>query len=116
MMRLLVTGASGQLGGYLLRELASGGHEVLTWSGSRTGRLFGFPLQPVDLTDAGRVAAAFRQARPTVVLHAGALSTIVDCFRDPQRAHRVNVTGTATLVELAAEAKARLVYVSTDLV
>ena len=62
-MRLLVTGASGQLGGYLLRDLARGNDEVVAWSGSRTGELFGMDLQPVDLADPDRVAAAFREVR-----------------------------------------------------
>src|SRR5436305_4941697 len=41
---------------------------------------------------------------------------MAECHRDPARARRVNVGGTATLAELAAKARARLVLVSTDLV
>src|SRR5436305_6422990 len=41
---------------------------------------------------------------------------MAECHRDPARARRVNVGGTATLAELAAKAGARLVLVSTDLV
>ncbi len=115
-MRLLLTGASGQLGAYLLRELTAAGEDVTAWSGSRRGELFGVPLQPVDLADAAAVAAAFRQARPGVILHAAAVASIAECHRDPARARRVNVDGTATLAQLAAGAGARFVLVSTDLV
>jgi dTDP-4-dehydrorhamnose reductase len=115
-VRLLLTGASGQLGAYLLRELTAAGAEVTAWSGARRGELFGTPLQPVDLADAGAVAAAFRQARPGAVLHAAALASVAECHRDPERAFRVNVGGTATLAELAAGAGVRFVLVSTDLV
>jgi dTDP-4-dehydrorhamnose reductase len=115
-MRILLTGASGQLGAYLLRELTAGGEEVIAWSGSPRGERFGVPLEPVDLADAAVVAAAFRRARPDAVLHAAAVASIAECHRDPERARRVNVGGTGTLAELAAAAGARLVLVSTDLV
>jgi dTDP-4-dehydrorhamnose reductase len=115
-MRFLVTGASGQLGGYLLRELSRQGEPVTAWSGAQSGSLFGVLLRPVDLADPDSVARAFREARPAVVLHAGAVSQVAACFRDPVRARQVNAAGTACLTELAAEAGARLVLVSTDLV
>jgi dTDP-4-dehydrorhamnose reductase len=115
-MRILVTGASGQLGSYLLRELLHRRAEVTAWGGARRGDLFGVPLRPVDLADADAVAGAFREARPAVVVHAGALARVADCHRDPGRAERVNTRGTTVLAELAAAAGARLVYVSTDLV
>src|SRR5262249_35258679 len=115
-MRLLLTGASGQLGSYILRELARQNQQASPWSGSGTGRLFGFELEPVDLANPDQVSTAFRRAQPDAVLHAGAVSMISDCYRDPQRAKQVNTEGTAILAELAAEAKARLLFVSTDLV
>jgi dTDP-4-dehydrorhamnose reductase len=116
MPRFLVTGASGQLGAYLLRRLRDSGHAVTAWSGTRTGELFGAPLHPVDLADPDALADAFRRARPDVVLHAGALARVADCHRDPQRAQRVNARASAVLAELCAAASARLVLVSTDLV
>jgi dTDP-4-dehydrorhamnose reductase len=115
-MRLLLTGASGQLGGYLLQALASGPDEVIAWSGHRGGTLLGHPLQPVDLADSVAVAASFAVARPEVVLHAGAWARVADCFRDPNQARRVNVDGTATLCTLAERAGVRVVFVSTDMV
>jgi len=115
-LRLLITGASGQLGAYLLRELADRRFTVTAWSGSRSGELFGFPLTPIDLTDRAAVAAAFRVARPDAVIHCAALSGVAHCYREPRMAESVNVGGTRLLAELAAEARVRLLYVSTDLV
>lgn len=115
-MRVLLTGASGQLGAYLLRELTAAGVDVTAWSGSRLGELFGVPFQPVNLADSDAVAAAFCQARPAAIIHAAAVASVAECYRDPARARRVNVDGTATLAELASEAGARFVLVSTDLV
>jgi dTDP-4-dehydrorhamnose reductase len=115
-MRVLVTGASGQLGGYLLRRLRDSSLTVTAWSGSRRGELFGRLLQPVNLGHADAVRTAFREARPDVVLHAGAMARIADCHRHPDLARHVNTEATALLADLAAEAGARLLLVSTDLV
>jgi dTDP-4-dehydrorhamnose reductase len=115
-MRLLITGASGQLGGYVLRELKGSPREVTAWGHARHGDLFGFPLRPVDLADRDGVATAFRAANPTAVLHLGAMSTVAGCHANPAGAQRVNVDATVQLAELAGAAQARLLFVSTDLV
>ncbi len=115
-MRVLVTGASGQLGGHLLRAWHGQGDEVSAWTGAHTGERFGVPLRPVDLADREGVATAFREARPDAVLHAAAMAGVADCHRDPQRAHAINTRASALLAELASDCRARLVLVSTDLV
>jgi dTDP-4-dehydrorhamnose reductase len=115
-MRILVTGASGQLGVYLLRELRGRPDDVVAWSGTRAGELFGTPLRPVDLADRDGVAAAFRSARPDIVIHAAALSSVARCHREPEAARAVNAGGSECLAELAEAAGARLLLVSTDLV
>jgi dTDP-4-dehydrorhamnose reductase len=115
-MRWLVTGASGQLGGYLLRHLRGRGEPVVAWSGTVRGELFGCPLNPVDLSDPDAAATAFRTARPDLIVHAAAMARVDDCHRDPERARRVNTRGSELLAELAAESGARLVFASTDLV
>jgi dTDP-4-dehydrorhamnose reductase len=73
-------------------------------------------LLPVDVSDREQVAAAFQAARPHVVVHAAALARVADCHRDPARAHRINVRGTAILAELCLAAGTRLVLTSTDMV
>jgi dTDP-4-dehydrorhamnose reductase len=114
-MRLLITGAGGLLGAYLLRHLRDR-RNVTPWGGPRGGERFGMPLRPLDLADAASVEEAFRTDRPDVVLHAAAMARVADCWREPDRAHAVNAAATATLARLAADARARLVLVSTDLV
>jgi dTDP-4-dehydrorhamnose reductase len=113
---MLITGASGQLGSYLLRELRQRDAAVTAWTGSQTGVLFGYSLQPIDLRDVGALRFAFHEARPQVVVHTAAMAAVGDCSRDPEGAMTVNATATRCLAELAAEAGARLVHVSTDLV
>lgn len=114
-MRILLTGAGGQFGASILREL-TGVRAVTAWTGTRAGQLFGTPFIPVDLANLEHVTAAFHEAAPELVLHAAALARIADCQRDPERARRVNVEGTAVLADLCSRANVRLVYVSTDMV
>ena len=115
-MPILLTGASGLLSGYLLREIVQAGEEVCAWSSSRSGRDGLLALEPVDLVDPDRVRAAFRKARPEIVIHTAAVASVAECHRDAERARQVNTLGTALLAELAATAGVRMVYVSTDLV
>ena len=115
-MRLLLTGASGQLGAYLLREGLRRGRAITAWSGQRRGELFGCPLRPVDLTDTDAVEAAFREAHPDVIIHAAAMAGVADCHRDPTLAEAINTRGSAWIAELAEQSGARLVHVSTDMV
>jgi dTDP-4-dehydrorhamnose reductase len=116
MMRLLVTGATGALGGYLVRHLTTTDVQMTAWSGSHGGAVFGVPVRPVDLADEDAVARAFREARPEAVLHAAAQGNVAECHRDPERARQINTRGSALLAELAAAAGARLLLVSTDMV
>lgn len=115
-MRILVTGASGVLGGYLLRQLSRTGHAVTAWSGSQPGQRFGIPLMPVPLTDLDLVRQALIAVRPDAILHAAAIASVAACFRSPESARRVNVAATRELVRLGSELSARFLFVSTDLV
>jgi dTDP-4-dehydrorhamnose reductase len=114
--RILVTGASGQLGSYLLWAGREQGLPLTAWSGTRTGQLLGVPLQPVSLTDRDALIAAFRAARPSTVIHAAARSLVSECHRHPEEARKINIEGTRLLAELAAEAQVRFLFVSTDMV
>jgi dTDP-4-dehydrorhamnose reductase len=113
-MRWLVTGATGLLGGYLLRELHA--ETVVAWSGSQRTDVLGRPVVRVDLADPAAVESAFRAAAPDVVLHAAAVARVDECRREPDKARRINTEGSRLLAQLAAERGARLVFVSTDLV
>jgi len=113
--RLLITGASGHLGSYLVREAVQQGLQVVAWSGTSHGERFGVPLLPVDLADASQIKDAFAAA-PTLVIHAGAMAGVAQCRSDPGIANQINVHASRYLAELAARAGARLVLVSTDLV
>jgi dTDP-4-dehydrorhamnose reductase len=115
-MRVLLTGASGLLGGYLLRELKARRLAVVGWPGpmSRLGSTL--YSKAGDLGEPGWVSAAFDEVKPELLIHAGALASVEACRRDPEKARLINTLGTSLLAELAAGAGTRMVHVSTDLV
>jgi dTDP-4-dehydrorhamnose reductase len=115
-MRVVVTGASGQLGAYAVEALARAGHEVIAWSHREPTPIAGHPARPVELTDAEATRAALDEARPEAVLHLAAIASYEAVFRDPERGERVNVGATATLADRCARLGARLVMTSTDAV
>ncbi|MFA5891020.1 MAG: dTDP-4-dehydrorhamnose reductase [Actinomycetota bacterium] len=100
-MRILVTGAGGQLGHDL--ALAFGGHETLL-----ADRAI------LDVTDAAAARALVDSFRPDAVIHGAAWTDVDGCERDPERARLVNVEGTRNVA--AAARDAFVVVVSTDYV
>lgn len=123
-MRLLVTGAGGQLGHDLVDALSG----RVPLGGVRgdvaTGRLgerprcdvIGADHARLDVTDRDVVTAAVEALRPDVVVHAGAWTAVDACEADPDRAFAVNALGTRNVVEAARRFGAHVVYISTDYV
>ncbi|HEY5886410.1 MAG TPA: dTDP-4-dehydrorhamnose reductase [Acidimicrobiales bacterium] len=102
-MKVLVTGAGGQVGTELLAAFP--GHEVV---GTTHDRL--------DVGDREAVLAAVEAEAPDAVVHAAAWTAVDACEADPARALRVNALGSRHVVEAARRVGARVCYLSTDYV
>lgn len=109
---MLVTGAAGQLGRYLVPAVQRAGATVVA-SGSRPAP--GIDLA-ADLADLDAVTDLFATARPDVVIHAAACTDVDGIEREPQRGQRGNATATGNVADAARDAGAWLVAVSTDMV
>ncbi len=116
--RWIVTGASGQLGSHVVRELVAGEPrvELLALAGTRDVGTAGVTVAQLDLGDLAAVRAAVATFRPTHVLHLAAMTAVGDCYAQPERAALVNHHATAALAEAAAAGRARFVLCSTDMV
>src|SRR4051812_32359237 len=101
-MRILVTGAQGQLG-HAIQQALSGEDLVLK------------DLPEFDLTRSDSESEIVA-ARPSVILHVGAYTNVDGAEREPDRAMAVNAQGTTFVARAAAALNARLMYVSTDYV
>lgn len=124
-MRVLVTGADGQLGRDLLDCLAgrvpAGGRRcaLLGPEGPRHGlnhEVLGTDIDTMRVEDRDAVLATFSAFRPELVLHGGALTAVERCETEADLAFAVNAVGTRHVAEAAGLVGAHLVYVSTDYV
>lgn len=115
-MRVLLTGASGQLGCYVVRQWRPDCGHLVAWSGSRAGRVGAVELHPIDLTRRDDVWRALECTQPDVILHTAAVSKPEAVLQNPARGWLVNRDATRTLVAWAGQYDRRLIFTSTDLV
>ncbi|ACL67763.1 dTDP-4-dehydrorhamnose reductase [Anaeromyxobacter dehalogenans 2CP-1] len=116
-MRIAITGANGLLGGAAVGLAAAAGHDVLG-IGRGPCRLppGGLGWADADLADGRSVESALLAFRAEAVLHAGAMTDVDGCEREPEAAWRANVGGTEQVARACRALGARLVAVSTDYV
>jgi GDP-4-dehydro-6-deoxy-D-mannose reductase len=104
-VRVLVTGATGFVGRWLLPELEAAGHEAVAAPSSAD----------LDLASSPDLGPLIRSVRPDAVAHLAAVTFVPDATRDPDRAWRVNVDGTTALFAgLAAEGSQAAVLVASS--
>src|SRR2546425_2188013 len=101
--RLLILGATGQLGCDLIKAAAAEGVDHV-----------GLGHEGVEVTDPESLAAAMQRVRPDVVINSAAFHQVDRCEDDPHEAYRVNAIGALLVARAAREVGARCLYVSTD--
>ena len=116
-MKFFVTGANGQLGYDVLRQLSETAHEY-TGSDIQESCSLNCNYISLDITDKDAVFSALENIRPDVVIHCAAW-TAVDAAEDEENAEMVqavNVTGTQNLAEICKKLDCKIIYISTDYV
>jgi nucleoside-diphosphate-sugar epimerase len=116
-MKILLTGAGGQIGHDLIGALVTQGHEVVSTdlaprppSHAHAG---GIDWQRLDVTDAAAVQHMFTEIRPELVFHLAAILSARG-EQDPRLAYDVNQTGTWNVLEACRRAKVgRLIFTSS---
>lgn len=112
MVRALVIGGSGLVGGRLLAMLAQRGIETLGTARSRLRP----GLAPLDITDAAAVRDLVGSHRPSIIFLAAALTAVDYCEDHPEEAHRANADAPGVVARAAAQVSARLILYSTEYV
>ena len=104
-MKILVTGASGQLGYDVERELERRGIEHL-----------GTSSKELDITDRAAVERLMAAYRPDAAIHCAAYTKVDLAEDEPERCWAVNADGTRNLAAACREIGAKMLYISTDYV
>jgi dTDP-4-dehydrorhamnose reductase len=103
-LRVLITGANGQVGWHLQRMLAP------------LGEVLAIDVEQVDLTDLNAVARTVRDFAPHVVANAAAYTAVDKAESEPELARAINVAAPARIAEECARSGALLIHYSTDYV
>ncbi len=104
-MRLLVTGASGQLGRDVVRAAAERGHHVA-----------GLDHAHLDIADPSAMDRVLSAERPDAIVNCAAYTDVDGAQADPETAMAINGRAPGHLATSATRSGARLVHVSSDYV
>ena len=110
MKKILITGAFGQLGTSLCKELSN---ESILASGRVIISTKKYKCIELDITNQKRVAEIIRDYKPDIIIHLAAMTDVDGCEKTPEIAFDVNVKATENLL---TSFKGKFIYISTDYV
>lgn len=116
-IKLLVTGANGQVGNELLRTFADFSREREIISATRSGALEdGTPCETLDLADFDALTRALDRIAPDLIINAAAYTAVDRAEDETELAQRINGEALGVLGAWAKQHAARVVHYSTDYV
>lgn len=104
-MKILVTGATGQLGYDVMKELNSRGIECC-----------GPSRQEMDITDEAAVFGYIEACKPDGVIHCAAYTAVDRAEDEPEQCFKVNVAGTRNMARACKQVGAKMIFISSDYV
>ena len=104
-MKVLVTGAKGQLGYDVINELTKRGHIAV-----------GVGINEMDITDPVSVERVITETAPDGVIHCAAYTAVDAAEDNVDLCRRVNAEGTVNIAKVCKALDCKLMYISTDYV
>ncbi|WP_268624011.1 dTDP-4-dehydrorhamnose reductase [Paenibacillus alvei] len=104
-MKILVTGANGQLGADVVRLFSEKGHDVI-----------GLDRVKLDITDDKMCNRVIKELQPEAIIHCAAYTAVDNAEADQDNAYLVNAIGTRNVAVAAERVNAKICYISTDYV
>ncbi len=104
-MKVLVTGALGQLGYDVIGELRERGHDYTA-----------VDINEMDITDSEAVKKTIELSNPDCVIHCAAYTAVDAAEENKELCYKINVTGTENIINVCQENNIKLIFISTDYV
>jgi dTDP-4-dehydrorhamnose reductase len=104
-MKIIITGAGGQLGKELVKALSTQQYQV-----------FPYTKEQLDITNREQIQRLFAEIEPNVVINCAAFTSVDVCEVEVEKAYVVNGIGPYYLGMEANKYKAKLIHISTDYV
>lgn len=104
-MKVLVTGAKGQLGSDVMKELSK-----------RNITGVGADVDEMDVTDGDACARVIKAAAPDAVIHCAAFTAVDAAEEQVSLCERINADGTRNIAKVCRDLDIKLMYISTDYV
>ncbi|WP_248928720.1 dTDP-4-dehydrorhamnose reductase [Paenibacillus hamazuiensis] len=105
-MKILITGAAGQLG----KELS------IYLNSQQKLEVFAFGKENLNIINFSLVDDLVQKIRPDVIIHSAAYTKVDQAEIDKDTAYEVNAYGTRNICVAAEKVSAKLIYISTDYV
>ena len=116
-MKILITGASGQLGTEIQRQLKNGGSALgPVPERLQNATIIATDVAELDITDRDATIAFVRRHQPDTIISCAAFTNVDGCETNQEAAFKVNAIGASNLTQAAERINARLIHVSTDYV
>lgn len=115
MKKVLIIGASGFVGKYLVNEFISNGYEVIASDKSNKGNLPNeVSFYPMDILNQEQVKNVIEECNPDYVVNLAAISSVGASWKMPQKTIEVNVIGTLNILEVLKDKKCKILLIGSS--
>lgn len=116
-MKVLITGAKGQLGKQITNILRNGQSEIGKLPKEYENvEIIGVDVDVLDITDINAVRSYLTDVKPEIIINCAAYTNVDACESNEDLAFKINALGSRNLAIISNEVNAKLVHVSTDYV
>ncbi|KOY65708.1 dTDP-4-dehydrorhamnose reductase [Clostridium sporogenes] len=116
-MKILITGAKGQLGSQIINILKAGKTELGAINNLyRDAEIIATGSKELDITNMNSVKRFIKNRLPNIVINCAAYTNVDDCEDNYELAFKVNALGVRNLAIACEKIEAKLVHISTDYV
>lgn len=99
-MKVLITGAGGFVGKYLIKEFKDNGDEVVACDIKKTENIDDdIPYFDMDILDKQRIIAVLKETMPDYIINLAAISSVGLSWKIPEKTMEVNIIGTINILD-----------------